>query len=472
MNKINRLMSLVAVALCCTYGCDSSENSICIGDGCENDGSHAGLTSTGCETSDDCKKGEKCLDNVCTSKDNTCESDSDCKKGYVCKSNVCTKKSGSTTGDKPAPASCADDKKNNDETDVDCGGSCALCADGKQCSANADCMSNHCEGGVCKAGINLCADGIRSGDESDVDCGGSCSKCADGQTCNSESDCASNMCDGVCVSCSDGILNGNESDVDCGGSCGKCSDGTKCNTGDDCANGFCDGNVCTSCSDGVQNGDEADVDCGGRCGATCAADKPCNTDNDCESYNCVEHICKSVECPDMAEAGEIIINEVFANPDTEAKMAHSNNQQMKYIELYNKSDKTLQLHNLSLTFAGNEVHAKGCIPPKSYLIIHPSGQTLTALDLDAKVLASDNIETAICTTSGDVRLVKRADSAVIHSATVPEAEKGTAAGRDQAEDSSTNDEALVPHSSVPTIESGVKNLYSPGLPNNVGFPMG
>ncbi len=483
MNKINWLMCLVGVAACCMYGCNK-------------DATTAVSAPVSCETSDDCEEGHDCEDNVCTScddgvkngdetgvdcggsckdaceDDDECEEDDDCGKGYVCKKGVCKKKKTDTEEDKP---SCSDDKKNGDETDVDCGGGkCDKCAENKHCSENSDCLSDNCEDGTCKIKIDPCADGEKTGDESDVDCGGSCStKCADGKTCNAAEDCASNMCDGVCISCADGTKNGNESDIDCGGSCDtKCADGKACNSGEDCANGFCDGNVCTSCSDGVLNGDEADIDCGGRCGANCAVDKPCHSDNDCETYNCGESLCKAIDCQDTAEPGDIIINEVFANPDPEAKMEHSNNKQMKYIELYNKTEKTLQLYNLSLTFGGNEVHAKGCLAPQSYLVIHPAEQTLTALDLDAKTLASDNIDAAISATSGEVKLVKRADSTVIHSATVPETEKGTAAGREQAEESSTNDEAMVPHSSVKTIENGVQNLYTPGLPNNAGFPMG
>lgn len=494
MNKINKLMSLVAVSVCCMYGCDSGETIVY---GQANDvgaltdgGKSEGDNTIGDKAEGGCEKGQKYVDGVCYTISNYCDTDADCKGGYICKSNVCTKK---TSGS--ADASCADHKKNGNETDIDCGGSCYRCAENKRCNINADCMSNRCEGGICKAveqcsggscnvevdpckdggcqgEVDSCKDGKRSGNESDVDCGGSCALCADGKACNSGSDCESGICDGVCVSCSDGVRNGDESDVDCGGACGKCADGAKCNSKADCANGFCDANVCTSCSDGVRNGDETDADCGGRCGASCAADKRCNSDNDCETYHCVDQMCRSIDCPDKAEVGEIIINEVFSNPDTNAKMQHSNNKQMKYIELYNKSDRTLQLYNLSLTYGGNEVHAKGCIPAKSYLVIHPAGQKLTALDIDAKTLASDNIDAAIGATSGAVRLVKRADGAVIHSATVPETEKGTAAGRAAAEGSSTNDEAMVPHSSVKTIEAGVKNLYTPGLPNNVGFPMG
>ncbi len=48
-------------------------------------------------------------------------------------------------------ASCNDGKKNQDETDTDCGGaSCGKCADGKQCKKDDDCMNKACSGGVCK----------------------------------------------------------------------------------------------------------------------------------------------------------------------------------------------------------------------------------------------------------------------------------------------------------------------------------
>jgi hypothetical protein len=45
-----------------------------------------------------------------------------------------------------------------------------------------------------------CSDGIQNQDETDVDCGGSCGSCADGLSCNSENDCASDYClDGTCA---------------------------------------------------------------------------------------------------------------------------------------------------------------------------------------------------------------------------------------------------------------------------------
>ncbi len=92
------------------------------------------------------------------------------------------------------PAGCTDGKKSGDETDLDCGGSCAKCADGKACAKGDDCKSGVCEGGMCKA--PSCTDRAKNGDETDVDCGGSCPKCAGGKGCAMNTDCQTNMCNG------------------------------------------------------------------------------------------------------------------------------------------------------------------------------------------------------------------------------------------------------------------------------------
>jgi hypothetical protein len=44
---------------------------------------------------------------------------------------------------------CTDGVKNGPETDIDCGGSCQPCADGKACAAAADCATQQCSGGTC-----------------------------------------------------------------------------------------------------------------------------------------------------------------------------------------------------------------------------------------------------------------------------------------------------------------------------------
>ena len=71
-----------------------------------------------------------------------------------------------------------------------------------------------------------CSNGVLDEDETDVDCGGSCAPCDDGLACLEPSDCASMVCtDNLCAapSCDDQVQNGEEADVDCGGDCTFCA---------------------------------------------------------------------------------------------------------------------------------------------------------------------------------------------------------------------------------------------------------
>jgi hypothetical protein len=214
----------------------------------------------------------------------------------------------STTSPPPA-SSCSDGIKNGTETDVDCGGSCGPCGDGKGCVAAADCTSGDCINGQCGKLPQACGDKKQDGDETDVDCGGQvCARCDDGKKCSAASDCKSDSCvGGVCkaASCSDKIKNGNETDVDCGGSCPKCATGKTCGTTADCAAGVCIGGKCSpaTCNDGVKDGDETDVDCGGSCGK-CGTGKVCGGDADCQSASCVGGKCAAATCSDGVKNGE------------------------------------------------------------------------------------------------------------------------------------------------------------------------
>lgn len=53
--------------------------------------------------------------------------------------------SGGTT----KPESCTDGEKDQNETDVDCGGVCAPCANGLHCLVDADCANGECSNGIC-----------------------------------------------------------------------------------------------------------------------------------------------------------------------------------------------------------------------------------------------------------------------------------------------------------------------------------
>ncbi len=100
----------------------------------------------------------------------------------------------------------------------------------------------------CTAQEPSCSDGHHSPGfgETDVDCGGPCAPCANGLACSLDGDCNSGVCfDGVCQACDDGVQNGTETDVDCGGVCGGCGTGDTCTVADDCVSGNCvDGGFC------------------------------------------------------------------------------------------------------------------------------------------------------------------------------------------------------------------------------------
>lgn len=175
-------------------------------------------------------------------------------------------------------AACDDNVKNYGETDVDCGGLCPPCDEGKHCVKNSDCKENNCYNGICKK--VSCSDRIQNQGETDIDCAGPCDKCDIGKKCGKNTDCKSDYCkDGRCAeetegcdilpTCTDQVRNGDETDVDCGGSCKQCEDSKRCKLDGDCEDNFCAQGICKAptCSDGVRNQDEKGIDCGGSCKA-------------------------------------------------------------------------------------------------------------------------------------------------------------------------------------------------------------
>lgn len=53
----------------------------------------------------------------------------------------------------PPAETCSDGTMNQDETDVDCGGTCgATCTPGESCGGNGDCTTDICTGGACEIG--------------------------------------------------------------------------------------------------------------------------------------------------------------------------------------------------------------------------------------------------------------------------------------------------------------------------------
>ncbi len=181
-----------------------------------------------------------------------------------------------------SPEGCSNNRKDGDETDIDCGGGCDGCAIGKNCLLDFDCDSRYCDEDN-KCAEPECDDNILNGIETDVDCGGNCKKCDVGKFCDKDSDCKTDNCDastGECVevldTCENGKLDVGETDVDCGGSCSGCGTGQSCDFDSDCmALSECKGGKCAlkpidSDGDGVYDGedncpdianeDQADVD--------------------------------------------------------------------------------------------------------------------------------------------------------------------------------------------------------------------
>ncbi|CAF4275929.1 unnamed protein product, partial [Adineta steineri] len=109
------------------------------------------------------------------------------------------------------------------------------CSLNQICAANSDCANGNCDTTLKKCVAPSCTDGNKNQNEGDVDCGGSCStKCGLSQSCSANTDCAN------APSCADGNKNEGEGDIDCGGPCStKCGLTQTCSTNADCANGNC-----------------------------------------------------------------------------------------------------------------------------------------------------------------------------------------------------------------------------------------
>lgn len=186
---------------------------------------------------------------------------------------------------------CSDGIKNQDETDIDCGGSCPLCEDGRNCSVDSDCISSWCYNGTCQT--PSCSDGIQNQQEEGVDYGGPCLPyhCFDGIQNYNETgtDCGRecppykriirhriNETDGTTQIivynassiCANNIKDKGETDIDCGCHCPPCDSGKTCSVDSDCITSWCYDSICKtpSCSDGLLGPEETKVDCGGSCG--------------------------------------------------------------------------------------------------------------------------------------------------------------------------------------------------------------
>ena len=249
------------------------------------------------------------------------------------------------------------------------------CAKGYHCGAGAcvpggtgsQCLSGFCVSGICSPS-GTCIDGLRNQDETDVDCGGSvCGPCNNGQDCLLGADCASGNCpadDLVCCNepCSllcqaclavktgspDGMCDVVPDHYDPDGDCGWCHycytffdvpgcmgpTGCSCvsdaeclfmpnppGEGDFCVDGYCCDGPCTgACEVCDSAGSEtictpvpfgwsgnpscAPYVCNGVCGAcptSCTGDANCATGNYCLAGSCVPKQADGAPCAATGE---------------------------------------------------------------------------------------------------------------------------------------------------------------------------
>jgi hypothetical protein len=212
------------------------------------------------------------------------------------------------------------------------------CANAKQCLSGF-CVASKCTGVFDDLDARHCTDGARDNDETDVDCGGgACARCAAGFKCADRDDCVSGVCGskGTCsaATCTDNVQNSPtdsvsklpvaEVAVDCGGACARCEAGTTVVYGPAvatpqaaaaCASGvlsdkYCLDADCTeyeivcldpTCWDGVRNGTETGRDCGGPCLPCATARQDCSADGDCTSGLCSGGTCVAPLCVSGAD---------------------------------------------------------------------------------------------------------------------------------------------------------------------------
>lgn len=190
----------------CPKKCDGAKcagNDECASGTCQPDGKCAPMAGKSCGVGlpNDCEIGD------------SCSQDDDCKLDVCSDDQKCV--------DPPADVH-TDGRRNGGETGIDCGGVIAQttpCPEGQGCKTSDDCISTCNDDGTCAAPGPT--DGKKNNDETDIDCGGTqAPPCTVGQGCAVNKDCDLIACTGaLCVvpTETDGVQNGGETDVDCGG---------------------------------------------------------------------------------------------------------------------------------------------------------------------------------------------------------------------------------------------------------------
>lgn len=237
---------------------------------------------------------------LCDQAEGHCQNDGECSAGLVCGPFNGTRFGLPWNYQLCWPPHCRNGVVDEDETAVDCGGSCGVCycpfPDGHYAHCNStscpcpsgegDCDSDaECQTGlICAFGTGPrfgwptttdmclpphCIDGVLNGDETELDCGGSCGAC---------------VCPGV-----SGDPNFCTPSCPCGPGQGDCDGPQDCIAGLECVSGRgpeyglptgTDVCIAAHCTNRIQDGDETGIDCGGSCGNSCPPEDATNQNVD------------------------------------------------------------------------------------------------------------------------------------------------------------------------------------------------
>jgi len=214
-------------------------------------------------------------------------------------------------------ASCSDGIQNQDETDVDCGGSsCTSCAINNTCITNNDCSSNFCNSGTCI--VNPCPDADNDGSCDQDDCAPDDPTIYPG---------AIELCNGIDDDCISGVDNNlvdytdpaNCTAYTCSGAGGWVSSAlssavicraaaTSCDIAE-----YCDGSTVACPGDALVTAGTLCADDGNACTVhSCDASGSCLVNNVAEGTSCddgdantINDYCSSGECISLCTANEV-----------------------------------------------------------------------------------------------------------------------------------------------------------------------
>ena len=202
--------------LCQTANCrqatDCSAGQVCKNNVCsncqtDNDCSRGSLCLSGackagnCRISSDCAGGLVCLSNQCSA----CSDDKQCGSGQLCLSGVCKAGNCRVNKDCTNGTICKQNQCVACSVKADCGTG-EICVQGKcvqgECSQNSECSSKICDLQTYKCKAATCNDNVKNGQETDIDCGGStCGVCKKGKACQTNADCSSGRCNTSSKTC-------------------------------------------------------------------------------------------------------------------------------------------------------------------------------------------------------------------------------------------------------------------------------